>query len=81
MKLGTGIIVAGFVLFAVGVVWIEITAQNLSHEPRSLGDVPLWIIIVDDMPTYFVFVGIITTVAGFITHRKRYRGGMRDTRK
>ena len=28
-----------------------------------------------------VTVGIITTIAGFIIHRKRYNGGMRDMRK
>ena len=81
MKLGSKIIIAGFILLAVGVVVIEGNAQSLSHEPRKLSDVPLWIRIVDDVPTYLVFVGIITTIAGFIVRMKQYRGGMNDMRK
>ena len=81
MKIGPKIIIVGFILFAVGVMVIEVTAQNLSHEPRKLSDIPLWIRIVDDMPTYLVFAGLVTTVAGFIICMKQYRGGMKDMRK
>ena len=49
MKLGSKIIIAGFILLAVGVVVIEGNAQSLSHEPRKLSDVPLWIRIVDEL--------------------------------
>ena len=34
MRLGTKIIIIGFILFAIGIVGVEVTAQNLSHEPR-----------------------------------------------
>ena len=81
MKFGTKMIIVGFILFAVGVVGIEVTAQSLSSESIHLSDIPLWVRLVDGAPTYLVFVGIITTIAGFIIRMKRYRGGMRDMRK
>ena len=81
MKIGTKIIIIGFVLSAVGVMGIEVTTQSLSPESRNLSDIPLWIILVNDIPTYLVFVGIIITIVGFIVHKKRYRGGMEDMRK
>jgi hypothetical protein len=80
MKLGIKIIIVGFVLFTVGIIGIEVTAQNLSSEPNNLSDVPLWIRLADDVYTYLVFVGIITTIAGFVIRVKQYRGGMRDMR-
>jgi hypothetical protein len=81
MRLGTKIIIVGFTLFTVGIIGIELSAQSLSSEPRNQSDIPLWIRLVNDMPTYLVFVGIITTIAGFIIRRKQYTGGMRDMRK
>jgi hypothetical protein len=81
MKLGIKIIIVGFVLFTVGIIGIEVTAQNLSSEPNNLSDVPLWIRLADDVHTYLVFVGILTTIAGFVIRVKQYRGGMRDMRK
>jgi hypothetical protein len=81
MRLGTKIIIVGFILFTVGVIGIEVTVQSLSSEPSNLSDIPLWIRLVDDVPTYLVFVGVITTIAGFIIRRKQYTGGMRDMRK
>jgi len=81
MRLGTKIIIVGFILFTVGVIGIEVTVQSLSSEPSNLSDIPLWIRLVDDVPTYLVFVGIITTIVGFIVRRKQYTGGMRDMRK
>lgn len=81
MRLGTKIIIVGFILFTVGVIGIEVTIQSLSSESIHLSDIPLWIRLVDDVPTYLVFVGIITTIAGFIIRRKQYTGGMRDMRK
>jgi hypothetical protein len=81
MRLGTKIIIVGFILFTVGVIGIEVTVQGLSSEPSNLSDIPLWIRLVDDVPTYLVFVGVITTIAGFIIRRKQYTGGMRDMRK
>lgn len=75
------LIITGFILFTVGVIAIEVTAQNLSHESKNLSDIPLWIRLVNDMPRYLVFVGIITTIAGFIIHRKQNNSGMRDMRK
>jgi hypothetical protein len=41
MKLGIKIIIVGFVLFTVGIIGIEVTAQNLSSEPNNLSDAPL----------------------------------------
>lgn len=81
MRLGTRIIIVGFILFTVGVIGIEVTVQSLSSEPSNLSDIPLWIRLVDDVPTYLVFVGVITTIAGFIIRRKQYTGGMRNMRK
>lgn len=81
MKLATKIIILGFILFTVGVIGIESTAQNLSSESISLSDIPLWIKLVDDVPTYLVVVGIITTIVGFIIRRNQNTGGMRDMRK
>lgn len=81
MRLGTKIIIVGFILFTVGVIGIEVTVQSLSSEPSNLSDIPLWIRLVDDVPTYLVFVGVITTIAGFIIRRKQYTGGMRNMRK
>jgi len=81
MRLGTKIIIVGFILFTGGVIGIEVTVQSLSSEPSNLSDIPLWIRLVDDVPTYLVFVGIITTIAGFIIRRKQYTGGMRNMRK
>jgi hypothetical protein len=81
MRLGTKIIIVGFILFTVGVIGIEVTVQSLSSEPSNLSDIPLWIRLVDDVPTYLVFVGIITTIAGFIIRRKQYTGSMRNMRK
>ncbi len=81
MRLGTKIIIVGFILFIVGIIGIEVTIQSLSSESSNLSDIPLWIRLVDDVPTYLVFVGIITTIAGFIIRRKQYTGGMRDMRK
>jgi hypothetical protein len=81
MRLGTKIMIVGFILFTVGVIGIEVTVQSLSSEPSNLSDIPLWIRLVDDVPTYLVFVGIITTIAGFIIRRKQYTGNMRDMRK
>jgi len=74
-------IIVGFILSAVGVIAIEVTAQSLSHEPRNLSDIPLWVGLVSDMPNYLVFVGIIAAIVGFIIRKKRYRGGMEDIRK
>jgi len=81
MRLGTKIIIVGFILFTVGVIGIEVTVQSLSSEPSNLSDTPLWIRLVDGVPAYLVFVGVITTIAGFIIRRKQYTGGMRDMRK
>ena len=81
MKLTTKIIILGFILFTVGVIGIESKAQNLSSESSSLSDIPLWIKLVDDLPTYLVIVGMITTIVGFIIRRNQNTGGMRDMRK
>lgn len=81
MKLAPKIIILGFILFTIGVIGIEATAQNLSSESSSLSDIPLWIKLVDDVPTYLVSVGIITTIVGFIIRRNQNTGGMRDMRK
>ena len=81
MKLGTKIIIVGFILSAVGVVGIEVISQSLSHEPRNLSDIPLWVGLVSDMFNYLVFVGIIITIVSFIVRMKRYRGGMEDMKK
>ncbi len=81
MKLGTKIIIVGFILFTIGVIGIELTIQGLHSEPRNMSDIPLWIRLVDDVPAFFVYVGIITTIVGFIIRRKQNTGGMRDMRK
>ena len=81
MKLGIKIITVGFILFTVGIIGIEVTAQNLSSEPNNLSDAPLWIRLVDDVHIYLVFVGIITTIAGFVICGKRNTDGMRDMRQ
>lgn len=81
MRLGIKIIITGFILFAVGVMGIEMTVQNISSESSDLSDVPLWIRLVDGVPVYLVFLGIITTVAGFVIRRKQNTGGMRDMRR
>lgn len=81
MKLGTKIIIVGFILFTVGIMEIEVTAQSLSSTPSNLSDIPLWIRIVDYIPTFVVFVGIITTITGFIIHRKQKYDGLRDMKK
>ena len=81
MKLGTKIIIVGFVLFTIGVIGTEVTAQSLSSESRNLSDIPLWVRLVDGVPTHLVYGGIITIIAGFIIRRKQYTGGMRDMRK
>ncbi len=81
MKLGTKIIIVGFILFTVGVIEIELTIQDLQSEPDNMSDIPLWIRLVDDVPTFFVYIGIITTIAGFIIRRKQNTDSMRDMRK
>jgi len=80
MRLGTKIIIIGFILFTVGVIGNEVTDQ-LSSKSIHSSDIPLWIKLINNMPTYLVFVGIITTITGFIIHRIQYTGGMRDMRK
>ena len=78
MRLGTKIIIVGFILFTVGFIGIQITVSPLLAEGV---DIPLLIILVNDVPPYLVFVGIITIIAGFIIRSKQYTGGMSDMRK
>lgn len=81
MRLGTKIIIVGLILFLIGVIGIELTPHGLSSEPIHLSDVPLWVEIVDEIPTHPVYGGIITTIAGLIIRRKQCAGSMRDMRK
>ena len=83
MKLETYVkivIIVGFILLTVGVIVNELTPNSLHPESIHLSDIPLWIRLVDYVPTYLVFVGIITIIVGFII-RKQNTGGMRDMRK
>lgn len=80
-RLGTKIIIVGLILFLIGVMGIELTPHGLSSEPIHLSDIPLWVKLIDKIPTHLVYGGIITTIVGFIIRRKQYAGGMRDMRK
>lgn len=80
-RLGTKIIIIGLFLFLIGIMGIELTPHGLSSEPIHLSDIPLWVKLIDEMPTHLVYGGIITSIVGFIIRRKQYTGGMRDTRK
>ena len=81
MKLGLKIIIVGFILFAIGVICVELTAQSLHSESIHSSDIPLWIKLINNVPTHLVYVGIITIIVGFIIRRKQYTGGRRDMRK
>lgn len=80
-RFGTKIIIVGLILFSVGVMGIELMPNSLSSESIHLSDIPLWIKLIDKIPTHLVYGGIIATIAGFIIRRKQYTGGMRDIRK
>ncbi len=77
-RLGTKIITVGLILFLIGVMGIELTPHGLSSESIHLSDIPLWVKLIDKMPTHLVYGGIITTIAGIIVRRKQNTNSMKD---
>jgi len=80
-RFGTKIIIVGLILFLIGVIGIELTPNSLSSESIHLSDIPLWIRLIDQMPTHLVYGGIITTIAGIIIRRKQNTNSMKDISK
>ena len=81
MRFGTHIIIIGFILFVSGVIGIELSFQGLHSESIHMSDIPLWIKLVNELPTHLVYVGIITTIAGIVIRRKQNTDGIMDMRK
>ena len=80
-RLGTKIIIIGLFLFLIGVMGIELTPHGLSSEPIHLSDIPLWVKLIDKMPTHLVYGGIITTIAGIIIRKKQNINSMKEMSK
>lgn len=80
-RFGKKIIIVGLTLFLIGVMGIELTSGGLHSESIHLSDIPLWIKLIDKIPTHLVYGGIITTIAGIVIRRKQNTTDMRDMRK
>ena len=80
-RFGTKIIIVGLILFLIGIMEIELTPHGFSSESIHLSDIPLWIKLIDKIPTHLVYGGIITTIAGIIVRRKQNTNRMKDVIK
>lgn len=70
-RFGTKIIIVGLLLFLIGITGIELTSHRLPSDSIHLNDIPLWIILIDKIPTHLIYGGIITTIAGVIIRKKQ----------
>jgi len=80
-RFGTKIIIVGLILFLIGVMGIELMPNSLSSESIHLSDIPLWIRLIDKIPTHLVYGGIITIIAGIIIRRKQNTNSIKNMSK